>query len=217
MKTKALLTLIVLAIFASTSGIAQTYNDLDERTQKLIAIRAQEEVGQFTQYLQDIANKQLPISDRYKYKDIALTLFVGNGKDYYEDILDLEGNTIDKIRKPAVTMEVTSLRRNTKTKRQMAKYLQGLADIKYRQVTIQTTEWHDMRVSEIRKTGDGKYECVVYFEQIFISKGADNRPGYIDRTKKRVTCYIDLVRTDDGLEILVQLGDVEATETTHVK
>ena len=143
-------------------------------------------------------------------------MFVGGGKYYYVDILDEDGNKIDEVRKPAVTMEVTSLRRKTKTKREMAKYLQGLADIKYREVTIQTTKWHDMRVSEIRKTDDGKYECVVYFEQVFISKGRDNTPGYIDRTKKRVTCYIDVVRTDDGLEILVQLGDVEATETTQV-
>lgn len=216
MKTIKVLSIIVLAFCVCTSSKSQTYNDLDERTQKLISLRAQEEVGQFTQYLQDIANKKLPITDRYKYKDIALTLFIGGGKDYYEDILDIEGNKIDEVRKPAVTMEVTSLRRNTKTKRQMAKYLQGLADIKYREVTIQTTEWHDMRVSEIRKTAEGKYECVVYFEQVFISKGPDNTPGYIDRTKKRVTCYIDVVRTDDGLEILVQLGDVEATETTRV-
>lgn len=216
MKTIKVLSIIVLAFFACITAKSQTYNDLDERTQKLIALRAQEEVGQFTQYLQDIANKKLPITDRYKYKDIALTLFVGGGKDYYEDILDIDGNKIDQVRKPAVTMEVTSLRKNTKTKRQMAKYLQGLADIKYREVTIQTTEWHDMRVSEIRKTAEGKYECVVYFEQVFISKGPDNTPGYIDRTKKRVTCYIDVVRTDDGLEILVQLGDVEATETTRV-
>lgn len=216
MKTLKVLAAFVLAFYAITNVKAQNYNDLDERTQKLIALRAQEEVGQFTQYLQDIANKKLPITDRYKYKDIALTLFVGGGKDYYEDILDIDGNKIDQVRKPAVTMEVTSLRRNTKTKRQMAKYLQGLADIKYREVTIQTTEWHDMRVSEIRKTAEGKYECVVYFEQVFISKGPDNTPGYIDRTKKRVTCYIDVVRTDDGLEILVQLGDVEATETTRV-
>ena len=216
MRTIKVLSIIVMAFCSFTIVKSQTYNDLDERTQKLIALRAREEVGQFTQYLQDIANKKLPITDRYKYKDIALTLFVGGGKDYYEAILDVNGDSIDEVRKPAVTMEVTSLRKNTKTKRKMAKYLKGLADIIYKEVTIQTTAWHDMRVSEIRKTADGKYECVVYFEQVFISRGKDNTPGYIDRTKKRVTCYIDVVRTDDGLEILVQLGDVEATETTRV-
>ncbi len=216
MRTIKVLSIIVMAFCSFTIVKSQTYNDLDERTQKLIALRAREEVGQFTQYLQDIANKKLPITDRYKYKDIALTLFVGGGKDYYEAILDDDGSKIDEVRKPAVTMEVTSLRKNTKTKRKMAKYLKGLADIIYKEVTIQTTAWHDMRVSEIRKTADGKYECVVYFEQVFISRGKDNTPGYIDRTKKRVTCYIDVVRTDDGLEILVQLGDVEATETTRV-
>ena len=216
MKTIKLLSIIVLAFCACTSAKSQTYNDLDERTQKLIALRAQEEVGQFTQYLQDIANKKLPITDRYKYKDIALTLFVGGGKYYYVDILDEDGNKIDEVRKPAVTMEVTSLRRKTKTKREMAKYLQGLADIKYREVTIQAIEWHDIRVSEIRKIDDGKYECVVYFDQIVMCKGHDNIPGHTDRTKKRINSYIDIVSTDDGIDILVLLGDVQATESTRV-
>lgn len=214
MKTIKVLTIMVLAVFVTTNAMSQTYNDLDERTQKLIKLRAQEEVGLFTDYLKSIADKKLSIVDRYKYKDIALTLFVGGGVDYYEDILDDNGQTIDIILRKAVTMEVTSLYRKTKAKRKMAEYLKGLADIKYREVTIQTTEWHDMRVSEIRKTAEGKYECVVYFEQVFISKGLEHKPGYIDKTKKRVICYVDVVHTDDGLEILVQLGDVEAIETS---
>ena len=217
MKTTRLFALVVVALCSISQVKSQTYNDLDEKTNKLIALRAQEEVGQFTQYLQDIANKKLPIKDRYQYKDIALTLFIGEGKDYYENILDNDGEVIDRILRKAVTMEVTSLTRNTKKKRAMSKYLQGLADIRYKEVTIQTTEWHDMRVSAIRKLADGMYECTVYFEQVFISKGLDNTPGYIDRTKKRVTCYIDVVHTDDGLEILVQLGDVEAMETKPVE
>ena len=47
MKTIKVLSIFVLAFCAYTSAKSQTYNDLDERTQKLIALRAQEEVGQF--------------------------------------------------------------------------------------------------------------------------------------------------------------------------
>lgn len=216
MEKSKIIAFVVMSFLCITSVWSQTYNGLDEKTNALIKLRAQEEVGQFTQYLQDIANKKLPKEDRYKYKGLALTLFIGEGKDYFEDILDLEGNVIDKIYRKAVTMEVTNAYKNTKTKKPMATYLQGLADIKYKAVTIRTTKWHDMRVSEVRKLADGKYECTVYFEQVFISEGLEHKPGYIDRTKKRVTCHIEVVRTDDGLEILVQLGDVEAYDTTKI-
>ena len=220
MRVFSLFFLLSFLLSVSAQESSQSGKKLAEEVNKqfdtIIGSHVIGEVGQFTQYLQDIADKKLPIMDRYKYKDIALTLFIGGGKEYSEDILDIDGKKIDEVRKPAVTMEVTSLRRKTKTKREMAKYLQGLADIKYREVTIQTTKWHDMRVSEIRKTDDGKYECVVYFDQIVMCKGHDNIPGHTDRTKKRINSYIDIVSTDDGIDILVLLGDVQATESTRV-
>lgn len=205
---------VVLALLSGKYVNAQVYNDLDERTNAKIAERAREEVGQFTSYLADIADKKIERKTRLYYKDVALKLFVGEGKAWVEEILNSEGTrVVDRIDRKAVTMGVTSLRNPKPRKKPMADYLLGLAEIRYNAVTIETTDWHDMRVSEVRKVGEDKYECTVYFEQVFTSKGPDNIPGYSDRTKKKVTCYIDLVQTDDGLEILVQLGDVTAYET----
>ena len=216
MKTRILL-FVVLALLSGKYVNAQVYNDLDERTNKKIAERAREEVGQFTDYLKEIADKKIERKTRLYYKDIALKLFVGEGKAWVEEILNSEGTrVVDRVNRKAVTMGVTSLRNPKPRKKPMADYLLGLAEIRYNAVTIETTDWHDMRVSEVRKVGDDKYECTVYFEQVFTSKGPDNIPGYSDRTKKKVTCYIDLVQTDDGLEILVQLGDVTAYETRKV-
>lgn len=213
MKTRILL-FVVLAFLSGKYANAQVYNDLDERTNKKIAERAREEVGQFTDYLKEIADKKIERKTRLYYKDIALKLFVGEGKEWVEEILNSEGTrVVDRVNRKAVTMGVTSLGNPKPRKKPMADYLLGLAEIRYNAVTIETTDWHDMRVSEVRKVGDDKYECTVYFEQVFTSKGSDNIPGYSDRTKKKVTCYIDLVQTDDGLEILVQLGDVTAYET----
>lgn len=208
---------VVLALLSGKYVNAQVYNDLDERTNAKIAERAREEVGQFTSYLADIADKKIERKTRLYYKDVALKLFVGEGKAWVEEILNSEGTrVVDRIDRKAVTMGVTSLRNPKPRKKPMADYLLGLAEIRYNAVTIETTDWHDMRVSEVRKVGEDKYECTVYFEQVFTSKGPDNIPGYSDRTKKKVTCYIDLVQTDDGLEILVQLGDVTAYETRKV-
>ena len=213
MKTRILL-FVVLAFFLGKHVNGQVYNNLDERTNSKIAERAREEVGQFTDYLKEIADKKIERKTRLYYKDIALKLFVGEGKAWVEEILNSEGTrVVDRVNRKAVTMGVTSLRNPKPRKKTMADYLLGLAEIRYNAVTIETTDWHDMRVSEVRKVGDDKYECTVYFEQVFTSKGPDNIPGYSDRTKKKVTCYIDLVQTDDGLEILVQLGDVTAYET----
>ena len=216
MKTRILL-FVVLALLSGKYVNAQVYNDLDERTNKKIAERAREEVGQFTDYLKEIADKKIERKTRLYYKDIALKLFVGEGKAWVEEILNSEGTrVVDRVNRKAVTMGVTSLRNPKPRKKPMADYLLGLAEIRYNAVTIETTDWHDMRVSEVRKVGDDKYECTVYFEQVFTSKGPDNIPGYSDRKKKKVTCYIDLVQTDDGLEILVQLGDVTAYETRKI-
>lgn len=216
MKTK-ILTLMVLALLSVKYSNAQVYNDLDERTNAKIAERAREEVGQFTNYLTDIADKKIERKTRLYYKDVALKLFVGEGQAWVEEILNSEGTrVVDRVNRKAVTMGVTSLRNPKPRLKPMADYLLGLAEIRYNAVTIQTTDWHDMRVSEVRKIGEDKYECTVYFEQVFTSKGPDNIPGYSDRTKKKVTCYIDLVQTDDGLEILVQLGDVTAYETRKI-
>lgn len=216
MKTKIYI-LVVFALFSSKYTNAQTYNDLDERTNAKIAERAREEVGQFTNYLTDIADKEIKESTRLYYKDVALKLFVGEGKEWVQEVLNKEGTrVIDRVKREAVTMGITSLRNPKPRLKPMADYLHGLATMKYNAVTIETTDWHDMRVSEVRKIGEDKYECTVYFEQIFTSKGRDNIPGYSDRTKKKVTCYIDLVETDDGIEILVQLGDVTAYETRKV-
>lgn len=213
MKAK-ILTFMVLAFFLAKHVNAQVYTDIDERTNEKIKERAREEVGQFINYLTDIADKTIERKTRLYYKDVALKLFVGEGRAWVEEILNSEGTrVVDKVNRKAVTMGVTSLRNPKPRKKPMADYLLGLAEIRYNAVTIQTTDWHDMRVSEVRKIGEDKYECTVYFEQVFTSKGKDNIPGYSDRTKKKVTCYIDLVHTDDGLEILVQLGDVTAYET----
>lgn len=208
---------MVLALLSVKYSNAQVYNDLDERTNAKIAERAREEVGQFTNYLTDIADKKIERKTRLYYKDVALKLFVGEGQAWVEEILNSEGTrVVDRVNRKAVTMGVTSLRNPKPRLKPMADYLLGLAEIRYNAVTIQTTDWHDMRVSEVRKIGEDKYECTVYFEQVFTSKGPDNIPGYSDRTKKKVTCYIDLVQTDDGLEILVQLGDVTAYETRKI-
>lgn len=125
-------------------------------------------------YFSDIADKNIDRKTRLFYKDFALKLFIGEGNDYQELILNKEGQVIDTVLRKAVTMEVSYIRNSKPHKKPMALFLQGLVDNRYRSVAIQTTEIHDMNVSEIRKIEEGKYE---YFEQVFVLDGKDNQPG----------------------------------------
>ena len=141
MKTRILL-FVVLALMAGKYANAQVYNSLDERTNKKIAERAREEVGQFTDYLKEIADKKIERKTRLYYKDIALKLFVGEGKAWVEEILNSEGTrVVDRVNRKAVTMGVTSLRNPKPRKKPMADYLLGLAEIRYNDVTIETTDF----------------------------------------------------------------------------
>lgn len=189
-------------------------NGLEEKDKNhVISWHAREAVGMLTNYLTDIADKTIARNTRSYYKGLTLKLFIGEGNDYKELILNNEGQVVDTVLRKAVTMEISSLRNPKPRKKPMALFLQGLVDNRYRSVAIQTTEIHDMKVSEIRKIEDGKYECTVYFEQVFVVGGKDIQHGVINRIPRRVTCEVDVIETDEGIEVLQLLGNMTAFET----
>ena len=192
---------------------AQTYNDLSEQ----IADAAKQQVAQFTDCLSFIVDKKQTEENRNVFREDALKLFIGQGKAYYDNVLDKDGNVIDKRPHKPVTMEVTSLRNPKPRKKTVAEYLSNLVNLAnkktYRSVSIMSTQWHDMKVSQVRKIAEDQYVCDVYFEQIFESRGLENKLIYTDKTTKRVTVFITISHTDYGDEYVILLGDIKATET----
>lgn len=192
---------------------AQTYNDLSEQ----IADAAKQQVAQFTDCLSFIVDKKQTPKNRNGFREDALKLFIGQGNAYYDNVLDKDGNVIDKRPHKPVTMEVTSLRNTVPRKKTMAEYLTNLVSLAnrktYTSVSITSTKWHDMKVSQIRKIGQDQYVCDVYFEQVFESRGSENILIYTDKTTKRVTVHIKILHTDFGDEYVILLGDIQATET----
>lgn len=192
---------------------AQVYNDLSEQ----IADAAKQQVAQFTDCLSFIVDKGQKPENRNEFREDALKLFIGQGKTYYDNVLDKEGNVIDKRPHDPVTMEVTSLRNPKPRKKSVAEYLLNLVNLAnqktYRSVSIMSTQWHDMKVSQVRKIAEDQYVCDVYFEQIFESRGLENKLIYTDKTTKRVTVFIKILHTDYGDEFVILLGDIQATET----
>jgi hypothetical protein len=204
---------LALMLFGFMPASAQVYNDLSEQ----IADAAKQQVAQFTDCLSFIVDKEQTAKNRNEFREDALKLFIGQGKVYYDNVLDKDGNIIDKRPHKPVTMEVTSLRNPKPKKKTVAEYLLNLVNLAnqktYRSVSITSTQWHDMKVSQVRKIAEDQYVCDVYFEQIFESRGLENRLIYTDKTTKRVTVYIKILHTDYGDEFVILLGDIQATET----
>lgn len=103
-------------------------NGLEEKDKSYISWHAHETVGRFTNYLAYIADKTIERTTRSYYKDIVLKLFIGEGKDYQELILNNEGQVVDTVLRKAVTMEISSPRNSIPRKKPMALFLQGLVD-----------------------------------------------------------------------------------------
>lgn len=209
-----LLTLMSIGFIPAS---AQSYNDLDESVNEQIADAAKQQVAQFTDCLSFIVDKEQTAENRSEFREDALKLFIGQGEAYDDNVLDKDGNVIDKRPHDPVTMEVTSLRNTKPRKNPMAKYLTNLVNLAnnktYRSVSIISNKWHDMKVSQIRKIGQDQYVCDVYFEQVFISRNGELKVIYTDKTTKRVTVYIKILHTDYGDEFVILLGDIQATET----
>ena len=181
--------------------------------EKEMADRAAQEVALFGEYLKDIARKHdedgkvVELSERLYYCGKALKLFIGEGNSYFENGIERAG----------VTMETTSVNRSKKTTKLMKNYLNGLANLKYSEVSINTTDIANIKVSNLQQVGENTFVCTCSIYQTFVGY-REGRPIYKDITKKNIKCYIireEIIRDggDRAYEYIVLLGDVTASET----
>lgn len=198
-KTKLFYTL--MALLMTMPICAQ----IDNQKEDMLKIRAKEKVGQFCDYISFIANKKKKLKTRIYYVDKAKNLFLNRGKA----LLDDDGTMI----RDSVIMQVTSLKTNTPKNVYLNDYLPRLANLKYPEVEVTSTDIAEMKVSNLQKLGEGFYSCTVYFYQYFIGKYRDNQVIYKDKTNKRVQCFIFEEDTEDGIEYIVLLGDIFADTT----
>jgi len=191
---------VLLAMLIVIPMSAQT----DSQKEEMLKTRAKEKVGQFCDYVSFIASKKKNLKTRLYYVDKAKNLFLNRGKALFDE----DGSMV----RDSVIMQVTSLKAKKPRNVYLNKYLPNLAQLKYPEVEVTSTDVAEMKVSNLHKIGDGLYTCTVYFYQYFVGK-ADNRVVYKDKTNKRVQCYIVEEETEDGLEYVVLLGDIYAGTT----
>lgn len=193
--------IFLMLLFIGASAFAQT----DAGISELMKQRAQQKVAQMNDNISFMAEKSKDLDTRNYYRGRALSLFIEKGEPFEE-----EG-----IHNTGVKMETTSIYRKKPSCRLMKDYFNGLVNLRYSKVDIQSTKVHEIEVSDLQKIDDNKYVCTAYFEQIFVGY-RDGRPVYKDRTKKKVKVYILAEETIDGQEFIVLLGDVTALETSKI-
>ena len=195
---RILLLQFIVMIFAPM--MAQ--NSVEEQIKR----RAAERVAQMNEYISFMADKSNDLETRQYNKKQALNLFAGRGYDYEENGIHKEG----------VRMEVTSVNNTRPRAKLMRVYFNGLVNLTYQKVSIQSTEVSSIKVSNLQKVDNNLYVCTCYFDQVFIGY-RDGIPVYKDITRKKVKCYVEVQDAEDGLEYVVLLGDVHAIDTKRIK
>lgn len=189
----------LLLLLFGLSASAQTESQMNQ----LMKERGAQMVAQMNDNISFMADKGKSLDTRKYYRKKALNLFNGKGEPFEEN----------GVTNPGVKMETTSKYRKKPVSKLMKNYFDGLINLRYSKVDIQTTKVNEIKVSDLQKVGDNQYVCTACFEQVFVGY-RDGIPVYKDRTRKKVKVYITAEETLDGTEFIVNLGDVTALETT---
>lgn len=202
---KILLTLI-LTLAIPASSLAQTHEyGMDSASEKALKTRVAERVALMNSYIKYMADKKNNYKTRQYYGKKALALFIGKGYSY----------TLDGVNHQGVMMQTTSTNTNKVTSTLMRDYFNHLIDLKYSDIKITSTSAAEMKVSDLKKIAPNKYVCTCQYVQYFYGY-REGALSYGDQTTKRIECLIEAEDTEDGVEYIVQLGDVEAIHTERI-
>lgn len=200
-----------LALFLSFLSLcvhanAQDYNKAQTVQEQQVLQRVKEKVKLMNDYISDMADKSNSVESRRYFRKKALPLFIGKGYEYEEN----------GITKGGVLMQTTSVNRGGSVKSDLLRnYFSRLIELKYSDVIITSTEIADMKVSDLKKVDENLYMCTCQYVQYFRGY-RDGRYTYGDKTTKRIVCYVETEYTEDGLEYMIMLGDVECLCTERL-
>lgn len=153
-----------------------------------------------------MANKNNSLADREFTRTSALAMFIGDGYGY-----EWNGRVSD-----GVITETTSVRNPTPRRQLTHKYYSRLINMNYPQIEINSTQLHQMKASDLKKVGEGKYEVSICYEQEFRATSDGGWQLYGDRTTKKVKVLIEVREGVDGKRLIIRLGDTMALETSRL-
>ena len=194
----AILKFTLASIVILMSSISASAHDYKERVKLM---------NDFVSFMADKSKSQ---ETRYYYRKKALPLFIGEGYEYEEN----------GVTKQGVMMQTTSVNRpGVVTNTLLRDYFSRLVNLRYSKVNITSTEIAGMKVSDLKKVDSSNnktlYMCTCQYVQYFRGEYGDG-DVYADKTTKRIVCYVEVEKTEDGQEFMIKLGDVEAISTERL-
>ncbi len=197
--------IIVSASIHTQNCSSQGFIVSPEMEQDMIA-RSIQYVSSLNKNIAYMANKKNSIADREFTRKSALSMFIGEGYGY-----EWNGRMSD-----GVITETTSVRNPKPRRQQTQKYFSRLINMNYPQIEINSTQLHQIKASDLKKVGEGKYEVTVCYEQEFRASSDGGWMLYGDRTTKKIKVLIEVQDTVDGKALVIRLGDTLALETRRI-
>lgn len=208
---------IFFVISICFNGFAQETIVLTEDDKNQVKARIIEKLNDFQNYLGEMADKQNPMSVRNAFRKSNTLLFIGECEPY--KVTDIQSGEIQQ--KDAVKMETSSLSHNTKHSQLMKDYFNNIMNNRaYSNIKIEQSK--AVRIDNIRKVAEGKYEGVAHIHQYFTGYGGDGKQIlYSDSTEKAVKIYIgyEEVLSSEGVQRIfnIKLGDMKVVLTEKKK
>lgn len=218
MKTKNnVLIILFLLLFIPNLMYAQTSHDME-----VLKEHVKEKVFQLNKRIARMANPQYEINERTDAKESAQRLFVNDCMPFLE-IVDFKDGTQETIKRKGVEMQVSSHKRKKPNTRLMPIYFNGLINMTYKSVKMESSDIDNMEVSTLKpygidENGNKLYTCSVFYWQTFEGTTPEGRK-YADITYKRIVCYVHVEEVLDERtgkmkpEYMVRLGDVHVIST----
>lgn len=195
--------------------------DMTEADKQALQKRVKDKVEEFQNYTSDIASKELLPKNRLAAIKSALTLFIGEGEPY-----TLTSETIDRrtgepretiARKKGVRMQLSSVNRDWISSKLTKDYLSALYQQSLRPGDVKIKSSDAVRVDNIHKVGEGRYEAMAYFCQEYIRYNDNGTVSYGDVTRKKVKVHIIAKEVPlVGTIFEVKLGDVYVVSTRRL-
>lgn len=216
---KRILYIYALFLCLGANVSAQTIHDLTDEEKNQVKARIIDKLEDFQFFLGEMADKKNSQQVRNSAHKSNVLLFIGKCEPYTVTNL----TTGEPERKEAVRMETSSVTNGVERKRSntMKQYFINILNNRaYSNIKIEQSK--AVRVDNIRKVGEGKYEAIAHIHQYFTGYGGErNQVIYSDNTEKAVRISIDLdeVPTSDGIERVldIKLGDMKVALTERLK
>lgn len=206
MKTFKLYIVAVLLCAIPCSSYSQ--NDLTEEDKVELQERVKIKVEEFQQYLSDIVNTNLTDNQRKSSIESALALFIGKGEAY-----SITNEYGEKENKKPVRMQISSVNHSATRWLTMKKYLSNQYNNVHRYGKVEIQSADVVRVDNIYKVGEGRYQAVAYFCQKYVAYRDGRRVYGPDITGKKVIVHISAIEIPGGYVWDAKLGDVYVTST----